>query len=484
MNGLAGQLPNIGVALPEMFVFTMACVILLVDLYAVRRARFVPFVLTLLTLVGAAVLTLGEFGAEPVTAFNGMFVDDMLSDTVKLVIYALAFLVFLYSRDYALDRGLLRGEYLVLGLFGVLGMMVMASAGHFLTVYLGLELLALSQYTLVAFDRDSPQASEAAMKYFVLGALASGMLLYGMSMLYGATGSLDIATVRQAVVSIGSDNLILVFGLVFVVVGVAFKVGAAPFHMWIPDVYHGAPTSVTLYVGTAPKLAAFALIIRLLVGGLEDLSAYWSDMLIILAVLSMAIGNLSAIVQSNIKRMLAYSTIAHMGYFLLGILTATPNGYGASLFYVIVYGFMSLAGFGMVILLSHRGFEAERLEDFKGLNRRSRWQALVMLVIMFSMAGVPPTLGFFAKLSVIQALIEVGLVWLAVVAVLFAVVGAFYYLRVVKLMYFDEPGTKHEVTAGVDMRVALAANGLALVLLLPWVGAILDLCTEAVRALG
>jgi NADH-quinone oxidoreductase subunit N len=241
---------------------------------------------------------------------------------------------------------------------------------------------------------------------------------------------------------------------------------------------------VTLYVGTAPKLAAFALIIRLLVGGLEDLSAYWSDMLIILAVLSMAIGNLSAIVQSNIKRMLAYSTIAHMGYFLLGILTATPNGYGASLFYVIVYGFMSLAGFGMVILLSHRGFEAERLEDFKGLNRRSRWQALVMLVIMFSMAGVPPTLGFFAKLSVIQALIEVGLVWLAVVAVLFAVVGAFYYLRVVKLMYFDEPGTKHEVTAGVDMRVALAANGLALVLLLPWVGAILDLCTEAVRALG
>jgi NADH-quinone oxidoreductase subunit N len=482
MNGLAGQLPNIGVALPEMFVFTMACVILLVDLYAVRRARFVPFVLTLLTLVGAAVLTLGEFGAEPVTAFNGMFVDDMLSDTVKLVIYALAFLVFLYSRDYALDRGLLRGEYLVLGLFGVLGMMVMASAGHFLTVYLGLELLALSQYTLVAFDRDSPQASEAAMKYFVLGALASGMLLYGMSMLYGATGSLDIATVRQAVVSIGSDNLILVFGLVFVVVGVAFKVGAAPFHMWIPDVYHGAPTSVTLYVGTAPKLAAFALIIRLLVGGLEDLSAYWSDMLIILAVLSMAIGNLSAIVQSNIKRMLAYSTIAHMGFLLLGVLAGTPNGYGSAMFYAVVYVLMSLGAFGMVLLLSREGFEAENLEDFRGLNQRNRWYAFLMLLILFSLTGLPVMVGFWAKLAVLQAAFEAGYRVLVVAAVLFSLVGAYYYLRVVKLMYFDEPVDNAPIVNTADQRALMTLNGLAMLVLGVAPGWLLTLCQQAVQA--
>jgi NADH-quinone oxidoreductase subunit N len=403
---------------------------------------------------------------------------------LKLGTYAITFFVFAYSRDYLRDRGMYRGEYFVLGLLGVVGVMVMASASHFLTLYLGLELLSLSLYAMIAFQRNSGSATEAAMKYFVLGAIASGMLLYGMSMIYGATGSLEIAAVSRAIGKMSPDNIILIFGLVFVIAGLAFKVGAVPFHMWVPDVYHGAPTAVALYVGTAPKLAAFALFLRLLVGGLEPLAGSWQSMLIIIAVLSMAIGNIVAIAQDNIKRMLAYSSISHMGFFLLGILSVEPNGYSSSLFYILVYAVMSAGAFGMIILLSRSGFEAERLEDFKGLNQRSPWHAFLMMLLMLSMAGVPPTVGFYAKLLVIQSVIKVGMLPLAVVAVLFAVIGAYYYLRVIKLMYFDDATEKTPIRAGRDVQVLLGINALVLVGVLPWVGIITELCRQAIKTLS
>jgi len=321
------------------------------------------------------------------------------------------------------------------------------------------------------------------MKYFVLGAMASGLLLYGLSMIYGMTGSLDIGVVRVALAKIAATDVVLLFGLVFVVVGIAFKLGAVPFHMWVPDVYHGAPTAVTLFVGTAPKIAAFAMVMRLLVGGLDHLAVSWQDILIIIAILSMGFGNVAAIAQSNIKRMLAYSSISHMGFFTLGILSATPAGYSAAMFYVLSYAVMSLGAFGMVVLLSRAGFEAERIEDFRGLNQRNPWYAFLMLLLMFSMAGVPPTLGFFAKWMAIQSVINTGMLWLAVVAVLFAVIGAFYYLRVVKVMYFDEATDTTPIVARGDMRVLIGINALGLVLAMPWVGALMDLCAKAVRQL-
>jgi len=416
--------------------------------------------------------------------FSRMFVADSLADLLKLGTYVITFFVFAYSRDYLRDRGMFRGEYFVLGLFGVVGMMVMASASHFLPLYLGLELLSLSLYAMIAFQRDSGTATEAAMKYFVLGAIASGMLLYGMSMLYGATGSLEIAAVSRAIGKMSPDNIILIFGLVFVIAGLAFKLGAVPFHMWVPDVYHGAPTAVALYVGTAPKLAGFALFLRLLVGGLEPLAGSWQSMLMIIAVLSMAIGNLIAIAQDNIKRMLAYSSISHMGFFLLGILSAEPNGYSSSLFYILVYAVMSAGAFGMIILLSRAGFEAERLEDFKGLNQRSPWHAFLMMLLMLSMAGVPPTVGFYAKLLVIQSVIKVGMIPLAVAAVLLAVIGGYYYLRVIKLMYFDDATERSPIRAGRDVQVLMGINALVLVGVLPWVGVIMDLCRQAIKALA
>jgi len=477
-------LPNILPALPEIFVFSMACVILVVDLFLSERRRVVSYALTQLTLVGAAALTLNGFSTTSSYTFNQMFVADPLADVLKLAIYVLAFFAFAYSRSYLRDREMYRGEYFVLGLFGVVGMMVMASASHFLTLYLGLELLSLSLYAMVAFQRDSSQATEAAMKYFVLGAIASGLLLYGLSMLYGATGSLEIAAVRQAIAGMSADNIILIFGLVFVISGLAFKLGAVPFHMWVPDVYHGAPTVVTLYISSAPKIAVFALVMRLLVGGLEDLAVSWQPMLMIMAVLSMGLGNLLAIAQDNLKRMLAYSSISHMGFFLLGILSATPNGYGSAMFYVLVYAVMSLGAFGMIVLLSRAGFEAERLEDFRGLNQRHPWYAFLMLLLMLSMAGVPPTAGFYAKFMVIQSIVRVDLVWLAVIAVLFAVIGAYYYLRVVKFMYFDDAREATAIEPPRDMRWLLSLNALALLAMLPWTGWFIDLCSQAILAIS
>jgi NADH-quinone oxidoreductase subunit N len=420
-----------------------------------------------------------------------MFVADLMANVLKLLTYIAVSFCLVYSRRYLAQRGMLRGEYFVLALFATLGMMVMISANHLLVLYLGLELMSLCLYSMVALNRDSPVSTEAAMKYFVLGALASGLLLYGMSMLYGATGTLNIEQAAQLIAGGQANRVVLVFGLVFVVAGLAFKLGVVPFHMWIPDVYDGAPNAMTLFIGTAPKLAAFAMAMRLLVNGLLDLAVDWQQMLVILSVLSMAVGNLAAIAQSNIKRMLAYSTISHMGFMLLGLLAGVvggnrltaPDAYSAAMFYSIVYVLMSLGGFGMVLLLSRAGFEADNLSDYRGLNQRAPWYAFMMLLIMFSLAGIPPTVGFYAKLTVLDAVIKAGQVWLAVFAVVMSLIGAFYYLRVVKLMYFDEPESTAPIDSPLDMRVLLSANGLAVLALGLIPGPLLALCLAAVQTI-
>ncbi len=473
------EMPNFLPALPEMFVLAMACFILILDLFIKQQDRVITYLLSIATLVGAAILTISLSDGERHLTFSGSFVSDPMGDVLKVFIYLVTAVVFLYSRDYLKKRDLFKGEYFVLGLFGVLGMMVMVSAHSMLTLYIGLELLSLSLYALVAFQRDSLQATEAAMKYFILGAIASGMLLYGMSMLYGASGSLDIAEIG-AYAALNTDNTVLVFGLVFVIVGLGFKLGAVPFHMWVPDVYHGAPTSVTLYIGTAPKIAAFAMVMRLLVEGLGDLHSEWQTLLIVLAVLSIAIGNVVAIAQTNIKRMLAYSTISHVGFILIGLLAGTDNGYSSAMFYVVVYSLMAMGGFGMIILLSRSGFEADKLDDFKGLNERSPWMAAMMMILMFSMAGVPPTVGFYAKLSVLQAAVEIDMVWLAVYAVVFSVIGAFYYLRIIKLMYFDKPEDTAKIEAGMDMRIVLSANSLGMLALGIFPAALMQWCIAVI----
>jgi len=453
-------------AYAEVFLLCMVCVILLLDLFLSDEQRGITYALTQATLFGCFLLTYLTATPEPVTTFSDMFVDDLMADVLKLLVYLGVGVMLVYSRPYIAARGMFRGEFFVLVLFATLGMMVMISANHLLTLYLGLELLSLSLYALVALQRDSAVATEAAMKYFVLGSLASGMLLYGMSMLYGATGTLSIPQLAEIILAGGAREVVLVFALVFIVAGLGFKLGAVPFHMWVPDVYHGAPTAVTLLIGSAPKLAAFAFIMRLLVQGLgaEQLVEEWSQMLMVMAVLSLAIGNVTAIAQTNLKRMLAYSTIGHMGYVLLGILSGDLVGYGASMYYVVVYVLMNLGGFGMILLLSRGGFEAENLDDFKGLNQRSPWHAFLMLLLMSSMAGVPPTVGFYAKLAVLQAIISAGLVWLAVVAVLFSLIGAYYYLRLVKLMYFDAPADTAPIAPRGDVRLVMSANCLAVLL--------------------
>ena len=412
---------------PEIFVLAMACVVLMAAAFAGEKNQTLSYILSILTLIGAAWLSYRFVPAGREIIFSGMVVADQLGTTLKLFCYAVLAVVFLYSRNYLQQRNLLTGEYFVLGLFGLLGIMVMIAANSLITIYLGLELLSLSLYALVAINRDSVLSTEAAMKYFVLGAIASGCLLYGMSLLYGATGTLDLSELKIALA--GADPLAIQFllALAFLLVGIAFKFGAAPFHMWVPDVYQGALSSVTLYVGTIPKIAAFALFMRILAEALGDMYGSWRDMVMVLAILSMGIGNLVAIVQTNIKRMLAYSTISHVGFILMGFLAGGPVGYQAALFYTLAYVIMATAAFGMIILLSRKGFEAENLEDFKGLNKRSPWFALIMMIVMFSMAGVPPMLGFYAKIQVIMAVLDAGLAWLAILAVLFSVIGAFYY---------------------------------------------------------
>ncbi|MHB1565412.1 MAG: NADH-quinone oxidoreductase subunit NuoN [Acidiferrobacter sp.] len=473
---------HIGPVLPEIFVLFMACVILMADLFLSASGKSALYWLSQLTLIGAAWLA-ATMTTDGATVLHGMFIADRLSSVLQVVIFLLTVVVFAYSRSYIAERGIFKGEYFVLGLLGVVGMCVMVSAAHFIALYLGLELMSLSLYAMVALQRDSIPATEAAMKYFVLGALSSGLLLYGLSMLYGVTGTLEIADVARVLHSVSPENLVATLGLVFVLAGLAFKLGVAPFHMWIPDVYEGAPTSVTIYVGVAPKIAAFALFLRLLVAGLHGLSGSWQDMLVLLSILSMAIGNIVAIAQTNTKRMLAYSAIGHMGFLLLGILSVRASGYAAAMFYAIVYALMTLGAFGVIVLLSRDGFEADRLDDLRGLHQRSPWYAFMMLLFMFAMAGVPPTIGFYAKLVVIQAAVSAGFYGLAVAAVLFSVIGAFYYLRVVKLMYFDAPADAHPLRRSPDLRWLLSINGVAMILLTPWIGTLINLCQISVHNL-
>jgi NADH-quinone oxidoreductase subunit N len=466
-------------ALPEIFLLGMTCLVLLVDVFLRDAQRNVSYVLAQLGLLGTFALLLSGRTDAPVYAFNNMFVQDGMADLLKLFVIVIVAVVFVYSRDYLKDRSLFKGEFYLLGLFATLGMMLMISAASLLMLYLGLELLSLCLYAMVALHRDNGNASEAAMKYFVLGAIASGMLLYGMSILYGLSGGLLISDVANAVTHAGKIDIGVVFALVFVLVALMFKLGAVPFHMWVPDVYEGSPTAVTVFLGTAPKLAAFAIIMRLLVEGLGGLHTDWQQMLIIIAVLSMAIGNIVAIAQGNIKRMLAYSTISHVGFILLGIIAGNAVGYSSAMFYTISYAMMSLGGFGIIMLLARAGFEADQLNDFKGLNQRSPWFAFMMLILMLSMAGVPPTLGFWAKLAVLKAVVHVDLVWLAAVAVFFSIIGLFYYLRIIKLMYFDEPEDNHALQCSTDMRYVLSGNGLIILALGIYPAGLMALCISA-----
>jgi NADH-quinone oxidoreductase subunit N len=465
-------------AAAEIFLLSAICVILLVDVFLSDSKRWITYALSLLTLAGCAFMTVNYAVDGRVTAFDGMFIADPMGDVLKLFSYGTVAVALLYSREYLQRHGLFRGEYFILALIALLGVMVMISAGSLLTVYLGVELLALSLYAMVAFNRDSGVAAESAMKYFVLGAIASGTLLYGFSILYGITGTLQLDELAVAVREVGPGNLGLIFGLAFVIVGVAFKFGAVPFHMWVPDVYHGAPTAVTLFVGSAPKIASFVLAIRVLAEGLDAMVGSWQNMLIAISVASMIIGNVVAIAQTNLKRMLAYSTISHVGFILLGVLAGTNDGYRAAMFYTLAYVIMAIGSFGMIILLSRQGFEADALDDFKGLQRKSPWFAAMMMMLMFSTAGVPPFVGFWAKLAVLGAVVDVGLVWLAAVAVLLSVVGAFYYLRVVKLMYFDDPVDTYDIQAGGTVRAVLSANGVAVLALGIFPSLLLDLCAR------
>ena len=475
--------PDFLLAAPEIFLLGAVSAILLVDLFLPDSRRVWTYALSQVALIGTVVMLFVISGDEVAYTFNGMFVDDPMSDVLKISVCLSVAVMLAYSRRYIALRGMFRGEFFVLSLFATLGMMVMISANHFLVLYLGLELMSLSLYAMVALPRDSGTSTEAAMKYFVLGALSSGMLLYGMSMIYGATGSLEITEIAQRIFDGEVIPTILVFGLVFVVAGIGFKLGAVPFHMWVPDVYHGAPTAITLLIGSAPKLAAFAFVMRLLVEalGIEQLLAEWQQMLVLLAVASLAIGNITAIAQTNIKRMLAYSTISHMGFLLLGVLSGTLGGFGAAMFYTIVYVLMSLGTFGMVLLLSREGFEADNLDDFKGLNQRSPWYAFIMMLLMFSMAGIPPTLGFWAKLFVLQAALSVGYIWLTIAAVLFSLIGAFYYLRIVKLMYFDAPTDTAPIAPYADTRVLITLNGISMLALGIAPAPLLAICERAIQ---
>ena len=469
---------NYWLAAPEIFLAAAICVVLLVDVFLRQEHRQVTYLLAMLSLVGVSLISVYSAVQQPMITFSGSFINDPAGGALKLVTYVVVALVFLYSRNYLEEQDLFKGEFFILAMFGLLGIMVMISAHSMLTMYLGLELLSLSLYALVAFNRDSAVAAESAMKYFVLGAIASGTLLYGISLLYGVTGTIEFSALASALFGERALSLPAVLGLVFVVVGVAFKFGAVPFHMWLPDVYQGAPTPVTLFVGSAPKIAAFALTWRVLVEALGPMESSWQGMLIVLCVLSLLIGNIVAIAQVNLKRMLAYSTISHVGFILMGFIAGGEDGIQAAMFYTMTYVLMSAAAFGMIIVLSRRGFEAEKLEDFKGLNQRSPWFALMMLLIMFSMAGVPPLVGFFAKLTVLSALVGAGQIWLAGFGVLLAVVGAFYYLRVVWFMYFADAQDRAPLSSALDLKLVISANCLILLVLGFFPGYLLDLCAR------
>lgn len=481
-------MPFFYAAAPEIFVLCMVCIILLVDVFLSNRYRIVTYILVQLTLVIAFLLTLAQYHEfpHPIVTFGGHYIIDKLSLLTKFFIFVVSFFAFIYSREYIKGRDIARGEYYILGLFAVLGMQIMVSAYSFLTIYLGLELNSLCLYAMVAMQKKSRAASEAAMKFFVMGALASGLLLYGISMLYGATGHIEITGMAGLLANVThGQHMVLLLGLVFILSGLIFKFGAVPFHMWVPDVYQGAPTSVTLFISSAPKIAAFAITMRILVEALPSLTIQWQHVLIAVAVLSMFAGNLLAIAQTNIKRMLAYSSIAHIGYTLLGFI-AGPNsaeGYSAGMFYITTYVIVAAGAFAIIALLSTHHVELDQLDDYRGLNTRNPWLAFLMLILMFSMAGVPPTVGFIAKLGLLQALVQAHYVWLACFALVFAIIGAYYYLRVVMLMYFEEPksslmGTHIALAPGI--MAAITVNGIAALLLGLLPSSLIDMCRISV----
>ncbi|MFH7043895.1 NADH-quinone oxidoreductase subunit NuoN [Paucibacter sp. JuS9] len=477
---------------PEIVLLAMACVVAMVDLFVTDARRTPTYLLTQLTLAAVGVMHIGYFNSGLTEyGMQGMVVSDPMGHLLAFFACVAVMVSLVYARPYAGARDMLKGELFTLSLFSLLGVSVMLSANNFLVIYLGLELMSLSLYALVALRRDHAISTEAAMKYFVLGALASGFLLYGLSMMYGATGSLSIPRVFEVISAGAVNKSVLIFGLVFIVAGLGFKLGAAPFHMWVPDVYQGAPTAVTLMIGAAPKLAAFAITMRLLVDGMVGLAVDWQQMLIVMALVSLVVGNLAAIAQTNLKRMLAYSTIAQMGFMLLGMASgvvnfntlSAANAYSSAMFYTVTYVLTTLGSFGMILLLSRQGHESEEIGDLAGLYRRSPWYALMMLVFMLSLAGIPLTAGFYAKLAVLQAMVSTGVnlyLWLAIAAVVLSLIGAFYYLRVIKVMFFDEPTDSSPLTAPTDVRLVMSLNGVAVLVfgLLP--GGLMDMCKRAI----
>jgi NADH-quinone oxidoreductase subunit N len=494
-NTVAAASYNMAPLHAEIFLVVAASASPLIDRVSKDDKRNLTYILSLLTLAGCAVFSWIDFSAGTTTyTFFNMFVSDPMANLLKLFTYLAVGVTLIYSRQYAGERGMMSGhmggEFYVLALFTTLGQMIMISGNNMLPIYLGLELMSLSLYALVAMRRDHAISTEASMKYFILGSLASGFMLYGISMIYGATGSLDITTIAQRAGANTANHTILVFGLVFLVAGMAFKLGAVPFHMWVPDVYQGSPTAVTLLLGAAPKLASFAMMIRILVEGLLPLAFDWQQMLLALAVLSLAVGNLTAIAQTNLKRMLAYSTIAQLGFVMLAMMSGVVDGnianapvaYSAAMYYTITYVLTTLGSFGLIMMLARAGFEAEELADFRGLAKRSPWFAIVMTVLMFSLAGVPPMMGFMAKWAVLQAVIATGQLWLAVVAVLFSLIGAFYYLRVVKTMWFDDVADASPIVTPTDMRVVLSLNGVLVLALGIMPSGLLAACLSAMKA--
>jgi NADH-quinone oxidoreductase subunit N len=477
---MTGLLENIHLALPEIIILVSACMALLGDLFLRNYVRSIAFICACVGLASAAVVSFVFMGQFHTIILNGLFISDDLGQLMKLFIYLTVFLSFFYSQNYLAERQMPSGDYYVLGLFSTLGMMTLVSAHSLLTLYLGLELLSLPLYAMTAIRRTNADAAEAAMKYFVMGSIASGMLLYGISLLYGATGYLDLHDIAKAIAINGQENHgLLSFALVFIVAGVGFKLAAMPFHMWAPDVYTGAPSSVALFISTAPKIAALAMVFRLFSIGLVDLATQWQQLILVMALLSAGAGNLLAIVQTNIKRLFAYSAISHIGYALFGILAATTAGFAAALYYVLVYGLMSAAAFGFIVLLSRAGVEIECIDDLKGLNKRNPWLAFMMMIVLFSMAGVPPTVGFLTKLLVLKALVDVHMTWVAVLGLVFAVVGAFYYLRLVKVMYFDEPRERVPVKLPAVTTLIFSVNSLSLLYLGVFPGALISLSMNA-----
>jgi NADH-quinone oxidoreductase subunit N len=465
------------IVMPEIALLSAASLILMVSVFSGRRSEFFTYVLSLVTLVGVTLLILRGIKLPNANYFDGMYVLDDLARHIKLLVCVTVAVIFVYARPYLLQRNYSRPEFYILGLFATLGMLVMASAQNFITIYLGLELLSLCMYALVAYLRDSNDAAEAAIKYFVLGAIASGMLLYGMSIMYGITASLNLNDISVYLINTNGLNIGLIFALTFIVVGVAFKFGAVPFHMWVPDVYQGAPTAVTLFIATAPKFAAFVMAIRLLSDGMQALVIDWQQMLIILAVLSLIFGNVIAIAQSHIKRMLAYSTISHIGFVLLGFLSGESIGYAAALFYTVIYVLMAMGAFGVLLLLkANHGQDIDDFVDLKGLNKSQPWLAFIMLLLMFSMAGMPLTVGFYAKLYVLQSLIADDFIWLAILAIVMSIIGAFYYLRIIKHIYFDELQQNLLSLNAPVAKMVVSINGLLIVGLFIFPNYLLDYC--------